>query len=182
MKSQGLFRNVPSVAELLDNPQVKVLLERVNRNAVVNSVRTFLDDLRSEAQRARADLRIPSVSELAERIASRILGGDAAVPQKSLLVSIDFEKSRVHNSRPVAVSHAFSTPVTPSVKRRLPMTSGVEFGPLAISTAYWFFLKAAWYFCSQTTLPSARLIAATISSGSRRPWTKTRPPATTGDE
>src|SRR5262245_54051969 len=81
MKSQGLFRNVPSVAELLESPQVKVLLDRVNRNAVVSSVRTFLDDLRSEAQRARADLRFPSVSELAERIASRILGGDVAAPR-----------------------------------------------------------------------------------------------------
>ncbi len=95
--------------------------------------------------------------------------GEAAVPQNNFEVSIDFEKSLVQSSLPVAVSQALRTPVTPSVNRRLPMTSGVEFGPFAISTAYWFFLNLAWYFCCQTTLPSARLILATISSGSRRP-------------
>ena len=84
--------------------------------------------------------------------------GEAAVPQNNFDVSIAFEKSRVQSGFPVAVSHALRTPVTPSVNRRLPMTSGVELGPFAISTAYWFFLKAAWYFCSQMTLPSARLM------------------------
>ena len=44
--------------------------------------------------------------------------GEAAVPQKSLLVSIDWEKSFVHNCLPVAVSQALRMPVTPSVKRR----------------------------------------------------------------
>ena len=96
--------------------------------------------------------------------------------------SIDFEKSLVQSCLPVAVSQALSTPVTPSVNRRLPATSGVAFGPFAISTAYWFFLNSAWYFCCHSTLPSARLMLATISSGSRRPCTNTLPPATTGDE
>ena len=36
--------------------------------------------------------------------------------------------------------------MTPSVNRRLPITSGVELGPFAISTAYWFFLECGLVF------------------------------------
>ena len=71
------------------------------------------------------------------------MSGEAAVPQNNFDVSIDFEKSLVQSCFPVAVSQALRIPVTPSVNRRLPATSGVEFGPFAISTAYWFFLNSA---------------------------------------
>src|SRR5687767_4538671 len=108
--------------------------------------------------------------------------GDAAVPQKSFEVSTVLEKSFVQSCLPVAVSHALRMPVTPSVKRRLPSKSGVAFGPFAIFTAYWFFLKSAEYFCCQRILPSARLIATTTSDGSRRACRKTLPCETTGDE
>ena len=37
---------------------------------------------------------------------------------------------------PSATFHAVRMPVTPSVNRRLPSTSGVEFGPFAIAVAY----------------------------------------------
>src|SRR5687767_9657871 len=108
--------------------------------------------------------------------------GDAAVPQNNFEVSIVLEKSFVQSCLPVAVSHAFRMPVTPSVKRRLPIKSGVAFGPFAIFTAYWFFLKSAAYVCCQRTLPSARLIAKTTSDGSRRACRKTLPFETTGEE
>jgi len=64
------------VNELLESPQLKALVSKVSHNTVVARVRTFLDDLRSEVQAAAAEIKLPSVSELAEKIAQRILVGD----------------------------------------------------------------------------------------------------------
>jgi L-seryl-tRNA(Ser) seleniumtransferase len=69
----NLLRNIPSVNELLENPQLKALIDKVSHHAVVTRVRTFLDDLRQEVQNAAADVKLPSVAELAEKIAHRIL-------------------------------------------------------------------------------------------------------------
>lgn len=66
MKSKPL-RNIPSVHELLESPPLQNMVERANRNVVVNGVRTFLDNLRQEMQ-TTADLPLPSPAELAERI------------------------------------------------------------------------------------------------------------------
>ena len=66
MKSKPL-RNIPSVHELLESPPLQHLVERANRNVVVNGVRTFLDNLRQEMQ-TTADLPLPKPTELAERI------------------------------------------------------------------------------------------------------------------
>ena len=66
MKSKPL-RNIPSVNELLESPPLQNMVERANRNVVVNGVRTFLDNLRQEMQ-TTADLPIPNPAELAERI------------------------------------------------------------------------------------------------------------------
>ena len=66
MKSKP-FRNIPSVNELLESPPLQNMVERANRNVVVNGVRTFLDNLRQEMQ-TTADLPIPHPAELAERI------------------------------------------------------------------------------------------------------------------
>lgn len=74
--ASNLFRNIPSVNELLENPQLKGLVDKVSHHAVVTRVRTFLDDLRVELQSAAADVKMPSASELAEKIARRILASD----------------------------------------------------------------------------------------------------------
>lgn len=74
--SPNPIRNVPSVNELLENPTVKGLVERINRNTVVGSVRAVLDEVRQEFQTATADRSLPSMSELADRIARRILEGE----------------------------------------------------------------------------------------------------------
>ncbi|HEV3002844.1 MAG TPA: hypothetical protein VGX78_00215, partial [Pirellulales bacterium] len=72
----NLLRNLPSVNELLESPQLKGLVDKVSHNVVVTRVRSFLDDLRSEVQSAAAEIKLPSVSELAEKIAHRILEWD----------------------------------------------------------------------------------------------------------
>lgn len=65
----NVFRNIPSVNELLDSPPLRQLVDRANRNTVVAGVRRFLDDLRTEIQTATADIKVPTPGELAERIA-----------------------------------------------------------------------------------------------------------------
>jgi L-seryl-tRNA(Ser) seleniumtransferase len=67
LKPPDLLNRLPSVAELLDKPQVRALADRWNRSSVAAGVRSFLDELRSDLQRRAADL--PSLRELAERAA-----------------------------------------------------------------------------------------------------------------
>jgi L-seryl-tRNA(Ser) seleniumtransferase len=72
----NVLRNLPSMGELLDSPPLRSLIDRVSHNAVVSGVRTFLDEVRGELQTAATDRTLPSVSELAERIARRILADE----------------------------------------------------------------------------------------------------------
>lgn len=69
----NVLRHIPSVHELLDSPPLQRLVQRVNRNVVVNGVRDFLDNLRSELQSASREMHIPDPGELAERIAEWIV-------------------------------------------------------------------------------------------------------------
>jgi L-seryl-tRNA(Ser) seleniumtransferase len=71
--SPNPLRNIPSVSELLDAPPLKALVDRINRNAVVSAVRKVLDEMRTEVQTAAAEMTLPNVPDLAERIARRIM-------------------------------------------------------------------------------------------------------------
>jgi len=68
----NVLRNLPSVSELLESPPLKGLVDKVSHNVVVSRVRSVLDDLRQEVQHAAAERTLPTVSELAEKIARRI--------------------------------------------------------------------------------------------------------------
>ncbi len=72
----NLLRNLPSIAELLDHPQFKAVRERVSHNVAVSKVRTYLDDLRVQVQTAATEVVLPTVAELAQRLAQRILQGE----------------------------------------------------------------------------------------------------------
>lgn len=67
------LRNIPSVNELLESPSLRVILNRINRSTVVSTVRSVLDEVRNEVQNAAVERTLPSVSELAERIARRVM-------------------------------------------------------------------------------------------------------------
>lgn len=67
------LRSIPSVNELLESPPLKGLVDRVSRNVVVAGVRSFLDDLRRQVQNAAVEIAPASVTELAERVARRIM-------------------------------------------------------------------------------------------------------------
>ena len=65
----NIFRNLPSVNQLLEHPRLKEVVENVNHRVVVDGVRTFLDDLRDQVTAATEDVSIPTPQELADRIA-----------------------------------------------------------------------------------------------------------------
>jgi L-seryl-tRNA(Ser) seleniumtransferase len=67
------LRNIPSVNELLESPPLRKLRDRISLGAVVSTVRTVLDEVRHEVQSAAAERTLPSVTELGERIARRVL-------------------------------------------------------------------------------------------------------------
>lgn len=75
----NVLGSFPSLNEILESPPLKSVLERVNRNVVVSGVRSFLDNLRTEAQSAAFGMSIPSRAELAERIA-RWISSDQQPP------------------------------------------------------------------------------------------------------
>lgn len=70
--SNSVFRNIPSVNELLETPALKKVVDRVSHNVAVTEVRTFLDNLRHELQSRAEELPLPSPMELSERIAAWI--------------------------------------------------------------------------------------------------------------
>ncbi|MEZ6095040.1 MAG: L-seryl-tRNA(Sec) selenium transferase [Pirellulaceae bacterium] len=63
------FRNIPSVNQLLESPQLKQMMENVSHNVVVGRVREFLDDVRDRVNKASENVEIPKPHEMAERIA-----------------------------------------------------------------------------------------------------------------
>lgn len=65
----NILRNLPSVSQLLESPQLKKMVETINHGVVADGVRTFLDDLRSQVSDAAGEVPIPSPTEMAEKIA-----------------------------------------------------------------------------------------------------------------
>ena len=66
----NIFRNLPSVNQLLESPQLQKMVETVNHSVVVEGVRTFLDDLREQVSTATDEVTIPSANEIADKIAN----------------------------------------------------------------------------------------------------------------
>jgi len=67
------LRGIPSVNELLEYPRLRKLVDRISPAVVVSGVRAVLEEVRSEVQTAATEMTLPSLSELAERIARRVL-------------------------------------------------------------------------------------------------------------
>ncbi len=76
--TKGILRNLPSVTELIETGPLKPLVDRISHNVVVDGVRSFLDDYRQEMNSVDHPSDIASVSQIAERIARRILLGECS--------------------------------------------------------------------------------------------------------
>ncbi|MBN1591574.1 MAG: L-seryl-tRNA(Sec) selenium transferase [Pirellulales bacterium] len=72
------LRNLPSIHELLENPTLKALAERLHPSTMMATARMVLDEMAAEVHNAATEKALPSVSELAERISRRVLEGRAA--------------------------------------------------------------------------------------------------------
>lgn len=79
-----LFSRLPTVTELLENPRIKGLVDRVQEMEVTTGVRQFVDRMRQEVSRRAFDAPIPSIGELADRAARFILGRHAAAKPQAI--------------------------------------------------------------------------------------------------
>ena len=70
------LRNIPSVNDLISSPPLARLVDRVSHNVVVDGVRTFLENVRSEIETAATDFRDTTTSDLAEKIARWIVNDE----------------------------------------------------------------------------------------------------------
>ncbi len=77
-KPENLLPKLPSLGELLKHPTVKGVVERVNQTTVAQRSAGFLEELRDNlqqrTQRAQRAV-VPTIQQLAERLARRLLGG-----------------------------------------------------------------------------------------------------------
>ena len=71
MKPESPFSKLPSLTELLNHPTVQGVVERVNQTTLAQRAAGFWDELQSGW---REHGGMPSVGELAERLAQRLLG------------------------------------------------------------------------------------------------------------
>jgi L-seryl-tRNA(Ser) seleniumtransferase len=83
MKTPNDFLNrLPSVSDLMENPRIKGLVDRVQEMEVTAGVKQFVERMRREVSRRAFDAPIPSIGELADRAARFILGRHATdVPE-----------------------------------------------------------------------------------------------------
>src|SRR4051812_22938353 len=68
-----MLNRIPSVADLLEKPPIRALVERWNRSVVAGGVKSFLDELGSDLQRRAAEANLPSIRDLAERAARYVV-------------------------------------------------------------------------------------------------------------
>lgn len=77
-KPESLLPKLPSLGELLKHPTVQSVIERVNQTTVAQRSAGFLEELRDNLQQRTQQAQhaiVPSIHQLAERLARRLLGG-----------------------------------------------------------------------------------------------------------
>jgi L-seryl-tRNA(Ser) seleniumtransferase len=73
IKPPDLLNRIPSVADLLEKPPIRALVDRWNRSVVASGVKSFLDDLGRDLQRRASEANLPSIRDLAERAARYVI-------------------------------------------------------------------------------------------------------------
>ena len=70
------FPKLPSIGELLKHPAVEQMVERVNQTTIAQRATGFLEELQSNWQQRTEHGLVPTVQQLAERFARRLLGSE----------------------------------------------------------------------------------------------------------
>jgi L-seryl-tRNA(Ser) seleniumtransferase len=74
MKLDPHLPQLPSIGELLEHPRVKGVVSRINRSTLAHRATGFLEELRASLAERTGRVEIPTVTQLAERLARRLLG------------------------------------------------------------------------------------------------------------
>src|SRR5688572_6326640 len=74
MKLDPHLPQLPSLGELLEHPRVKGVVARINRSTLAHRATGFLEELRHSLADRAGRIEAPSVSQIAERLARRLLG------------------------------------------------------------------------------------------------------------
>ena len=74
MKSDPSFPKLPSIGELLKHPAVEQIVEQVNQTTIAQRATGFLEELQASFKGPADRGVVPSVHQLAERLARRLLG------------------------------------------------------------------------------------------------------------
>ena len=104
IKPPDLLNRIPSVADLLEKPPIRALVDRWNRSVVAGGVKSFLDELGSDLQRRAAEANLPSIRDLAERAARYVVTRQhhalgVAINATGQLVGFAMEQSAAVRSR-----------------------------------------------------------------------------------
>jgi len=73
-KPDPVLPKLPSLGELLKHPTVQSVVERVNQTTVAQRSAGFLEELRDNLQQRSQRVVVPSIHQLADRLARRLLG------------------------------------------------------------------------------------------------------------
>lgn len=78
MKPKSPLPKLPSIGELLSHPRVHGLVERVNQSTIATRAAEFFDEIRSGLAERADGKDAPTLTDLAERFARRMLGEASA--------------------------------------------------------------------------------------------------------
>jgi len=73
MKSDPPLSKLPSLGELLKHPTVERIVDQVNQTTIAQRAAGFLEELRSNLPKPSAQGVLPSIHQIAERLARRLL-------------------------------------------------------------------------------------------------------------
>jgi L-seryl-tRNA(Ser) seleniumtransferase len=75
---------IPSIHELLETPAIKTLVKSIHPSSIMSTVRIVLDECSGEAHHAASEWSMPSVTELADRIITRLNDNPNPAPKRSI--------------------------------------------------------------------------------------------------
>lgn len=78
MKLEPHLPRLPSIGELLEHPRVREIVGRINRSTIAQRATGFIEELRTSLVERAGHLEIPPISQLAERLARRLLGEEVS--------------------------------------------------------------------------------------------------------
>jgi len=70
------FPKLPSIGELLKHPSVEQIVDRVNQTTIAQRATGFLEELQTNFQDRTQQGVVPSIHQIAERLARRLLGSE----------------------------------------------------------------------------------------------------------